>query len=316
MTHTKAFLIGVFVAGLIHANESDADDQFQLLGVTFGSTLTDSSKFVQIDPLTGQGAVTGVIGTNSLNSLARDKFGTFYSVKDTYPSFPNELGNRLVTIDPLSGNLTSTSILDFGGEMSNVRDLAFSSDGTLYAIEDIFATSNDVLYRIDLGNTHTVGNDVVTETTLIGFTGTRGIQSMCFSPGGILFGWDVVEKGLVTIDTATGVATDVNPSISSSSMEAIQAMTFAPDGSLYGAYHSLYQIDAVTGDLTLIGSGAYSDIRGLVVVPEPRSIELIVLGGLALLLLKMASEQGGPLNGPRKLGQHDKATAGALCERC
>ena len=258
----------------------DADDQFKLLGVTFGSTLTDSSKFVQIDPATGQGAVIGIIGTNSLNSLARDKFGTYYSVKDTYPTFPNELGNRLVTIDPLSGNLTSTSILDFGGEFVDVRDLAFSSDGTLYALQDIFDSGNDVLYRIDLANTRTVGNDVVTGTTLIGLTGTRGIQSIGFSPNGILYGWDVGPnggpgKGLVTIDTTTGVATDVNPSIGSVT-NTIQAIAFGPDGTLYGAYHSLYRIDVSTDAITLIGSGAYSDIRGLVVVPEPRSLQLIV----------------------------------------
>ena len=107
MTHTRALLIGIIIAGLIHANESNAYGQFQLLGVTFGTAFEDSSKFVQIDPVTGQGVVTGSIGTRDLNSLARDKVGTFYSVKDTYPTFPNDLGNRLVTIDPLSGNLTS-----------------------------------------------------------------------------------------------------------------------------------------------------------------------------------------------------------------
>ena len=289
MTHTKAFLIGVFIAGLIHAKESNAYGQFQLLGVTFGPALADSSTFVQIDPVTGQGVVTASIGTRDLNSLAKDPFGTFYSVKDTYPTFPNEIGNRLVTIDPLSGNLTSTSILDFGGEASNVRDLAFSSDGTLYAIQDDFDPGNDALYRIDLGNRHTVGNDVVTGTTLIGSTGLRGIQAIGFSPNGVLYGWDVggqvAGKGLVTIDTTTGVATDVNPSINS--ITSIQAITFGPDGNLYGAYQSLYRINVVTGDITLIGSGAYSDIRGLVVVPEPGSLQLIVLGIFAISSFKL-----------------------------
>jgi hypothetical protein len=37
----------------------------------------------------------------------------------------------------------------------------------------------------------------------------------------------------------------------------------APDGTLFGARESLFKINVTTGKTTLIGSGGYSDIRGI-----------------------------------------------------
>ena len=46
--------------------------------------------------------------------------------------------------------------------------------------------------------------------TLIGSTGLEALVSITFSSGGTLYGWDGTV-GAVTINTATGLATDVNP---------------------------------------------------------------------------------------------------------
>ena len=65
--------------------------------------------------------------------------------------------------------------------------------------------------------------------------------------------------------------------------DLIQGIAFAPDGTLYGAGDALYRIDYPGHSVpTLIGSGDYLDIRGLVYVPEPG---LLLLTGLGLLLL-------------------------------
>ena len=44
---------------------------------------------------------------------------------------------------------------------------------------------------------------------------------------------------------------------------AIQCLTFAPDGTLYGAGDSLFTFDVETAQRTLVGSGGYADLRGI-----------------------------------------------------
>ena len=79
-----------------------------------------------INPTNGVGSVIGLTGFNYLNSLARDKSGNLYSA----------CGNQLIRINPATGAGTSVANLNFDLAQSlDIRGLAFSPDGFLYAIQ-------------------------------------------------------------------------------------------------------------------------------------------------------------------------------------
>jgi hypothetical protein len=217
-----------------------------------------------IESSTGAGSPLGSSGLLLLNSLAKNSAGVLYSQGST-----NGFDSHLVTINPSTGAATLVAPLSISG----LRGLAFSPTDVLYGLVNGSLFSDiDSLYRIDT----TTG-----AATLVGLTGFEGIQGLEFSPAGILYGWDIFA-GLLTIDPSTGVATQVDPAGVGSAL--IQTLAFAPDGTLYGAREALFRIDTSTGDTTLVGSGGYSDIRGLefATVPEPSSL-LLVGGGLLCL---------------------------------
>jgi hypothetical protein len=271
----------LFVAFVAPAARAD------IIGVSFGFLGTDS-RVVRIDPTTGAGSVIGVTGFPAMNSLAENSAGTLFSVVDNPPiALP-----RLITIDPNTGAGTVVSTLNFGSVVPDVRGLAFSPADVLFAINNtgpIGEANPDELYHVDVATG--IG-------TLIGPTGRHGLQSIAFSPAGVLYGWDVggptgvVGLGLVTIDPVTGQATDVNPAVGDGGL-LIQGIAFAPDGTLFGVSgaaaavmpDTLFAINPATGVATPIGSGGYSDVRGIAVtvIPEPSAAVLASLGALATL---------------------------------
>jgi hypothetical protein len=221
----------------------------------------------RINPLTGSGVPIGVPGFATLNSLAANGAGTFYSAS----------GSSLVTINPITGAGTQVATLNFGANAPDVRGLAISPAGVLYAAND-GGLGSDLLYTVDTATG---------QATLVGSTGVAGIQALEFSGTGVLYGWEVGTfgpgMGLVTINPLTGAVTDVNPAIGGNSAQ-IQGLAFGPNGLLYGARDALYTIDLATGAIILVGSGGYSDVRGLAVVPEPSTAVLLVLGASMRLL--------------------------------
>jgi hypothetical protein len=233
-----------------------------LIGVTWGGFDATGSLVVRIDSTTGDAISATPSGAFGLNSLAGDSSGTLYS----HTSFDN----RLYTIDPGTGVATPGAALS---TLLDIRSLAFSPDGTLYAIDkpgDIDSING--LYTIN------VATGVV---TFIGPTGKPGLQGLDFSPEGTLYGFDF-SSGLATLNTTTGLATTVNPALGFPGVD-IQSLVFGPDGVLYGGRESLYTIDRTTSLSTFVGTNNY-DIRGLesAAVPEPASLWLVVSGAAAL----------------------------------
>jgi len=203
-----------------------------------------------IDPTTGAGTVIGPTGFSGLNSLASDSSGTVYSVG----------GKPLIKIDPNTGVGTLVKDLQPG---SDVRAMAFSPSNILFAIRNGGGpgdtTTPDELVNIDV----TTG-----AVTVVGNTGVNALQAMAFSPNGTLYGWDL-SRGLMTINTSTGIGTAVNPAMALGSGPDIQGLSFAPDGTLFGARESLFKVDVTTGATTVVGSGGYSDVRGIAFLREP-----------------------------------------------
>lgn len=195
-----------------------------------------------IDSATGAGTSLGFSGFSSVNSMAKDPgTGKLYANSN----------NLIIEIDPLTGLgslVATTSLSNFG-----IRGMAFLGS-TLYAVVD---GGPDALYTIDLSTG---------STTFIGSTGFFGMQGLT-EAGGVLYGWEIgtgsgFGVGLVTINPATGAATDVDVNNGGSGFE-VQTLCSDSVGNLWGASDALYTVDKVTGLTSLVGSGGYSDVRGI-----------------------------------------------------
>jgi len=223
-----------------------------IIGVTVGEN-GGISQSVKIGEQTGKGFVFGSTGFYSLNSLAKHSAGIIVSAGADVAYGMTKL---LVFIDPRTGVGSAGPLLNFGKVGPDIRGLAFSPDGILYAANNTGPAGGlnpDDLFIVDLGT----GSG-----TLVGHTGLTGLQDIAFSPSGVLYGWDVNE-GLVVIDPATGIATDVNTRQDGNT--AIQAISFTPAGELLGAGSDLVSISPTTGAATLIGGRGYPQVRGIIV---------------------------------------------------
>lgn len=155
-------------------------------------------------------------------------------------------GYSLDTFDPATGEVHWFS----GLTPPLLPGITASSwlDGTFYLI--MATGSDDALWRLE------VATGVCTS---IGHTGFYDITGMD-GANGVLYAWDL-NAGLLTVDTATGVATDVNPAVGGAAIETIAFL----DGQLYGCYDKLYKINRHTGEFTPVSGGAplYDDVRGM-----------------------------------------------------
>ncbi len=237
-----------------------------LIGVTF------SGQAYQIDEATGNGVLIGSV-PSGLNSLSADATGLLFSATGS-----------VVTLNPTTLGVTVGPTIDLGGVVRAVRGAAVSPAGTLFVVNNRGLGLNpDDLYTID--TTSGVG-------TLVGQTPLTGLQALTFNPdGSLLYAWDrgttILNQGLglVTIDPSTGSFTDVSAGLGG--LTNIQSLAFGADGNLYGGSQNgeLYRIDPTTAGQVLVGSGSYTDLRGLaqLTIPEPSSaclFALIFIGGL------------------------------------
>ena len=185
------------------------------------------------------GGTIGNADFAELESLAVDNYGNYYSVG----------GNALITIDPTTGAGTQVATLDFGTVTPNVRGLAFSSTGELYAINSAPGEHEwdirgaDSLYSIDMSTG--LGS-------YLGDTSFDIVEGLTFSPRGELYAWDH-EFGLLTVDVSTGAATDVNDTDNqlpeNDRYWAISTLTFGLDGTLYGGGTGISTIDLTDGSI-------------------------------------------------------------------
>lgn len=209
-----------------------------------GWSPTDSPVY-RLDSEMGDPQFLGTAGHGSLNAMARHPSGAFYCVDGA---------GILLTIDPDTGAGTAVAHVNLGGADVGIPALAFTVDGTLYAINN--GTPDD-LYILDIDTG--VG-------TLVGPTGSSTLQGLAAAPHGALYGWDIFT-GLHTLNPATGAATDVNAAIDAD--DEVQCLSFSPEGILYGAHRDLFTLDLDTGELTLVAAMGTVGIRGMDFLSTP-----------------------------------------------
>ncbi len=237
---------------LFGAHPASAD----MIGISF------AGEVFEINSSTGSGVSIGPSGFGGTNSLA-EHAGVFYSAPLGVPPRP------LISINPVSG--AGTPLVNFSAVLE-VRGMAVAPNGTMFVINNGGSTTIvDELWSVNIGTG---------ASTFVGTMGLPNFQGLSFEPGGTLFAWSIFQ-GLHTVNVATGLATDVNTGFNNGGFD-IKAIDFAGDGTLFGARDELYTIDSTTGIPTLIGSGGYSNLRGIAVIPEP-STALLLASGIAAL---------------------------------
>lgn len=194
-----------------------------------------------IDSATGAGVLLGASGFSQLNASAVGPDGTFYASSGLTTT-------SIISIDTNTGVGTLVTTTD----VTSSRGMAFGTDGTLFVAEDNGFGSPDMLHTLDLGT----GNK-----TPVGSMVFTGVQGLAVDPtSGRMYAWDVTA-GLLSVNTITGEATDVNPNVGGDGN--VQGLSFDAAGTLFGGRDSLFTIDLATGVTTLVGSGGYSDARGM-----------------------------------------------------
>ncbi|MDJ0849671.1 MAG: WD40 repeat domain-containing protein [Myxococcota bacterium] len=142
----------------------------------------------------------------------------------------------LYSIDESDGSGSSIGVAT---APANLNSGAIDGSGTIYSV----TVSNDQLVLIQADGSSSLGPMLSREIS------ARGIA---FSPAGVLFAiegeFGFEDDILVTIDVGTGdVAT-----IGSMGIDQVQALAFAPDGTLYGwdGNEGLLTVDPSTGTAT------------------------------------------------------------------
>jgi hypothetical protein len=225
-------------------------------------------EFTHIDASIGQVPPTRDDLPSRLQALAWSPSGDLYA---------GRFGD-LYTLDPLTGDTAHFLSINL-----EIRGMAFSSSGELYVTGGPSGTP-DPLQIVDIGT-----GTYTDQGTLWG--DVDECQGLAFSPGGQLYG--IVPHGHTegTYDLFTIDLDDAETHLvgSYATANVNQSIAFTPDGSLYAVGESQFaQLNPADGSIVGPVFGLSGDYRGLAIVPEPGTILLVGLGGLAVLRKRRA----------------------------
>lgn len=181
------------------------------------------------------------------NSLAVSDTGRIYTVT----------GNQIYQIDPDTGEFGAFPIALSSSQ--DLRGLTWML-GELWGIDD--HSPSDRLIRI---------NPSSGAVTVVGSTGNSAIQALA-AVGSSLYAWSITS-GLMTVNSGTGAATDVNVGLGGPN---IQGMEVDNDGRLIASDRNLLYKVNLDGTTTLLPGALAEDIRGI--VPIKRFEKMIGYG--------------------------------------
>ena len=220
MLRTLTFLLAFALGPLLNAQEILVQEAF-------------SGSLYSINPRTGESTYIGTPLPGSglgWNALAFDSQGKLYAANGD-----SGYGWDIYEMDPD----TAQTVFITHVVMNGFHCMAFDDTDTLFFINSRFGALG--VSPMDL---HTL--DLATGIpTLVGYTGLdMNMVSLDFHDG-VLYAYPF-GIGLVTIDTNTGVATDINPSYGGIITSFTQSMCFDEQGALYYLDAYLWTIDTET----------------------------------------------------------------------
>ncbi len=189
-----------------------------------------------VEPNSGQVSFIGTTGAHNYfwSAMAQDSQGRLFAATGAYYQ-----AFSIYELDPQTG--VGTFIVQTN--LYGVVCMAFDSGDTLYIGNDrtapLYPSPMD-LYTVDLGT----GGE-----TLVGDTGVNNMLAMDFDQG-VLYGYPY-DLGLVTIDTVSGLATDVNPAFRGPNGSTV-SMCFDDRGALYYIDDLVWMMDSETGVASVI----------------------------------------------------------------
>jgi hypothetical protein len=271
MKRTALLLATSLLLGL-HPGVAGAD----LLATDWG----DSSNLYRVDTTNGVATFIGATGQTRMIGLVVDANSTIYAISE-------EANSRLWTLDPLNGAATLVGAIGFNLQEGDMTIDA--GTGTMYVADGI----GDNLYTMNKANG---------APNLVGAFGADGrdVSGLQFI-GATLYGLALRDANpdiLGTVDPATGAFTVIGETgttcgvIAALGRDPVSGTTFmaCPDTG-FGSDNTLYSLDLVTGDATLVSAmaGVRASISGFsvagspgILVPEPSSLLLLgsALAGL------------------------------------
>lgn len=266
----------------------------QLYGTTAGGTSTPSTLFL-INPSNGSWTEVGPVGFDRCSSL--DAFdGTLYAVCER----PETNIQVLVRINHITGAGTEIGPLD---SCQNIFDMAFRSDGALFAVGWNNPCSED---EFELLSINTSSGNASIFGKLIDYFGCTSGNGLGFSPNGNLYysSTNCNESDNVgqiyIVNQATGLASQistVNFPFGGEDHVRTNAIKFNPEtGVMYASINSDFEgnflgiINPNTGAVNLIGptvSGldAIAFLSGEFINPIPTLSEIGMIAAALVLLV-------------------------------
>ena len=112
-----------------------------------------------------------------------------------------------------------------------------------------------------------------------------------------MYASDILRGRLYTIDLQTAAVTLVGPFNNPDGVQIGTGLAYDPTLGLFAVdngssnYGSdrLYRIDPMTGQATLVGAMSTMNVLGLAFIPEPTTLGLLALGGLAVLRRRLVT---------------------------
>jgi len=266
----------------------------QLYGTTAGGSSNPSTLYL-INPATGSANEVGPVGFDRCSSL--DAFdGLLYAVCER----PETDVQVLVRINPFSGQGTEIGPLN---SCQNIFDMAFRSDGSLFAVGWNEPCSED---EFELLSINTSSGNASIFGKLIDYFGCTSGNGLAFSPDNQLFysstdcnANDIVGQ-IYLVNQSTGLATQistVNFPFSADDEVRTNAIKFNPDtGLMYASVNSSNEgnflgiINPFTGSINIVGPtvdglDAIAFLSGEFINPIPTLSEIgMIAAALALLV--------------------------------
>lgn len=260
------------------------------------------SQLLLIEPSTGSFTYGAILPVTGMFDMAFSPNGVLYGIRSI------DAGSfRLFTINTATGAIADGPIVGsdlVAGTLTNVRSIAFSPAGDLYAVKSLDApigSDNSVAFKIN------TASGVISDSS---FLLPANIVSTAFSPGGDLYGTRPVDSGpflgqtgLFKIDLANGLPFD-GTFVALTNMRGI---SFSSTGVLYGiraidsgpfaGFSGLVTIDPLTGisdfpgGLPVSTTNIFDIAFSPTLVPEPE-IYAMMLSGIGLLGFVARRRQG------------------------